>query len=98
MVSHSSHLWDGSKLQIEDSCWIHTQDRPCILGVHHVVLHLQVHHSLLLLHHTDSLEYNISCRQNYDLCISDLEYKIFSQENFSKDKDHLEEAQWEPQV
>ena len=70
MVFHNSHPWDGSRLQTVDNCWSHKQDLLYILGVHHADLHLQVHHSLLHLHHMDSQECSISCHQNYVLYIA----------------------------
>jgi len=72
LFSHSNHPWDESKLQTESNYCFHKQDLPCIQHDHHWDLHLQVRHSLLLLHRKDSQEYNTFCHRNCGLYISDL--------------------------
>jgi len=71
-VSHSSHPFHGSKDQTVGSCCFHKQDPLCIHYCHRDLLHLQVHHSRLLLHRKDFLGYNIVDRQNCVPGISDL--------------------------
>merc|ERR1712227_120884 len=72
-VSHSSHPWDGSRRQTEDSCWSHTRGLPCIQHDRHWHRHLRGHHSHLRLHYKGSLGCNIFFRCSFFQSIFDLQ-------------------------